>query len=292
MKNLLQLLRPHQWVKNVFVFLPLFFNGQFGNVRLLVQCGWAFMAYCCAASAIYCFNDIWDVEADRKHYKKCLRPIASGAVSKTSAYVLMGFMILLAVGIATMLCGTGRWWVLAVVLFYFCLNIAYCVWLKRIALIDVFVIALGFVLRVITGGVATGVWLSHWILIMTFLLALFLAFAKRRDDVVLYEESGVLARNNIARYNLSFMNQAITIVATISLVAYIMYTISPEVVQRFDSPFVYSTSIFVLLGILRFLQLTIVDLRSGSPTKVLLSDRFLQCCIIGWVLTFILIIYV
>ena len=172
------------------------------------------------------------------------------------------------------------------------MTIAYCVWLKRIALIDVFVIAVGFVLRVIIGGVATDVWLSHWILIMTFLLALFLAFAKRRDDVVIYEESGVMARKNIVRYNLSFMNQAITIVATISLVAYIMYTISPEVVQRFNSQFVYATSVFVLLGILRYLQLTIVDVRSGSPTKVLLTDRFLQCCIIGWLLTFGIIIYV
>ena len=292
MKDLLILLRPHQWLKNMFIFLPLFFNGQFGNVSLLVKCLWAFVAYCCAASAIYCFNDIWDVEADRKHYKKRLRPIASGAVSKTAAYILMAAMILLSVIIAITMCGTGRWAVVMVILFYLCMNIAYCVWLKRIALIDVFVIAVGFVLRVIIGGVATDVWLSHWILIMTFLLALFLAFAKRRDDVVIYEESGVMARKNIVRYNLSFMNQAITIVATISLVAYIMYTISPEVVQRFHSQFVYATSVFVLLGILRYLQLTIVDVRSGSPTKVLLTDRFLQCCIIGWLLTFGIIIYV
>ncbi|MCF0243958.1 MAG: decaprenyl-phosphate phosphoribosyltransferase [Bacteroidaceae bacterium] len=291
MKNLFILLRPHQWLKNLFVFLPLFFNGQIGNISLLMQCLWAFLAYCCAASAIYCFNDIWDVEADRRHSTKCLRPIASGAVSKTAAYMLMAAMFVLSVTVAMTLCEVGRLRVAAVIVFYFCLNIAYCVWLKRIALIDVFVIAIGFVLRVVTGGVATGVWLSHWILIMTFLLALFLAFAKRRDDVVIYEESGVLARTNIARYNLSFMNQTITMVATIALVAYIMYTISPEVVQRFDSQFVYSTSVFVLLGILRFLQLTIVDLRSGSPTKVLIKDRFLQCCIIGWLLTFVIIIY-
>lgn len=128
-------------------------------------------------------------------------------------------------------------------------------------------------MRIILGGVATGIILSHWIIIMTFLLALFLAFAKRRDDVVMYENTGVKVRKNVNRYNIDFMNQAITIVATITVIAYIMYTVSPDVVARIKSPYLYMTSIFVLLGIMRYLQLTIVDIKSGSPTKVLMKDH-------------------
>ena len=147
-------------------------------------------------------------------------------------------------------------------------------------------------MRIILGGVATGIILSHWIIIMTFLLALFLAFAKRRDDVVMYENTGVKVRKNVNRYNIDFMNQAITIVATITVIAYICYTVSPDVVARIKSPYLYMTSIFVLLGIMRYLQLTIVDIKSGSPTKVLMKDHFVQSCIIGWILTFIIILYV
>jgi magnesium-transporting ATPase (P-type) len=141
------------------------------------------------------------------------------------------------------------------------------------------------------GGAATGINLSEWIIIMTFLLALFLAFAKRRDDVILYENTGVSHRKNTNRYNLEFMNQVITVLATIIIIAYIMYTLSPEVIGRLKSKHIYFTAIFVLMGIIRYLQVTIVDLKSGSPTKILLRDRFIQCCIIGWVGLFIIIIY-
>lgn len=160
-----------------------------------------------------------------------------------------------------------------------------------ITIIDVFIIAFGFVLRIFVGGVAVGIHLSHWIILMTFLLALFLAFAKRRDDVVIYQETGVSARKNVNRYNLEFMNQTIGIIASITMVCYIMYTVSEEVVERMHTQYLYATSVFVLAGIVRYLQITIVDVKSGSPTKVLMKDRFVQLCIIGWILTFILILY-
>jgi 4-hydroxybenzoate polyprenyltransferase len=155
----------------------------------------------------------------------------------------------------------------------------------------VFIIALGFVLRILMGGVATGIYISHWIILMTFLLALFLAFAKRRDDVAIYETSGVKARKNIDRYNLDFMNQAITVVASVTMVCYIMYTVSEDVVARMGSHYVYVTAIFVLAGIIRYLQVTIVDVKSGSPTRVLMKDRFVQACVAGWLLTFAIILY-
>ena len=126
---------------------------------------------------------------------------------------------------------------------------------------------------------------------MTFLLTLFLAFAKRRDDVVTLEKSGVAVRKSINRYNLPFMNLAISIVASITMVCYIMYTVSPQVVERFNSPYVYLTSLFVLAGIIRYLQITVVDAQSGSPTKVLLKDRFIQGCVIGWLVTFAHVLY-
>lgn len=291
MKNLILLLRPQQWIKNVFIFLPLFFHGDLTNVSMLINAVIAFFCYCFAASSIYCFNDIYDVEADRKHPKKCKRPIASGAVSIPKAYGLMAIMLMLSLALAYFSLGKTSMSVIGVICFYYLMNIAYCVKLKQIALVDVFIIAVGFVLRVVLGGVVNGIELSQWIVLMTFLLALFLAFAKRRDDVVLYQETGVLPRKNVNRYNLDFMNQAITIVATITLVAYIMYTVSDEVMMRFGSRYIYFTTIFVLAGILRYLQLTIVDVKSGSPTKVLMKDRFVQLCIVGWVASFLVLIY-
>lgn len=174
---------------------------------------------------------------------------------------------------------------------YIILNIAYSLKLKHLAIVDVFIIATGFVLRVLAGGLATDIHITHWIVLMTFLLALFLAFAKRRDDVVMFESSGVETRKTASQYNLSFLNEAISIVASITMVCYILYTVSPEVVERFNSPYVYLTSLFVLAGIIRYLQITIVDVKNGSPTRVLLHDRFIQGCIICWIASFALIIY-
>ena len=248
-----------------------------------------FVAFCLAASGIYCFNDIWDVEADRLHPDKKTRPIASGKLSKLVGYLLMIGCIVLSSAV-TLLIGNKR--AIVVIEFYIVMNIAYCIYLKRIAIIDVFVIAFGFVLRILAGGFATDTHLTHWIVLMTFLLALFLSFAKRRDDVVMYENSGVRIRKNVNRYNLAFMNQIITVVACLTMMCYIMYTVSPEVIERCRSSYVYLTSIFVLAGIIRYLQLTIVDVKSGSPTKVLISDFFIQACLLGWIITFCIILYI
>lgn len=290
-QKIILLLRPQQWVKNAFIFLPLFFHGDLANGKMLLNAVIAFFCYSFVASSIYCFNDIYDVEADRMHPKKCKRPIASGEVSIPQAYGLMAVMLLMSLLLAFVALPQTSVQVIGVICFYYVMNILYCVKLKQIALVDVFIIAVGFVLRVILGGVVNGIELSQWIVLMTFLLALFLAFAKRRDDVVLYQKTGVLPRKNVNRYNLDFMNQAITIVATITLVAYIMYTISDDVMQRLGSRYIYLTTVFVLAGILRYLQITIVDVKSGSPTKVLMHDRFVQLCIVGWILSFLLLIY-
>lgn len=291
-KSLITLLRPHQWFKNMFIFLPLFFDHKLLEWNFLMPAIVAFFAYCFAASGIYCLNDIIDIDADRKHPKKSKRPIASGAISRNTAISLVVICIVISAAMVCILKRTARLEVAGIIGVYFVMNVAYCLKLKQKAIVDVFIIAIGFVMRIFVGGRATGIELSQWIVLMTFLLALFLAFAKRRDDVVLYEGTGVLARKNVNRYNLPFMNQVIGIVSAVTMVCYIMYTVSPEVIERMGSHYVYLTSVFVLAGIIRYLQLTIVDVKSGSPTKVLMNDRFVQCCIAGWILAFCLIIYV
>ena len=291
--NLLKLIRPHQWLKNVFVMIPMFFGGSLldpSDIRASVV---TFFAFSFIASSVYCFNDIIDVEADRRHPVECKRPIASGAISVRSAWALMALMFLLSVGTVCLLdtyshvINVGL-----VILIYYILNILYCSKLKQYAIVDVCIIAFGFVLRVLAGGFATDIALSKWLVLMTFLLTLFLSFAKRRDDVLRMNETGEPPRKNTIRYNLTFINQAITITASVTLVCYIMYTVSPEVVNRFHSDLLYLTSVFVLLGLLRYIQITVVDKRSGDPTKMMLRDRFTQCVVLLWALTFLVLIYV
>lgn len=289
MKQIIILLRPHQWIKNGILFVPLFFSRHILDVAYLLPCVVAFMAFCMASSGIYCLNDAIDADNDRIHPVKCKRPIASCAISKSWGYGLM--VVCLALSVTILAIGHADARVYGLTGGYFLLNIAYCLCLKRQPIVDVFVIAIGFVLRLYIGSFASGVMLTHWIVLMTFLLALFLAFAKRRDDVVIYEETGVQLRKNTKRYNLSFLNSVISIIASITMVCYVMYTVSPEVIARFGSPYVYVTSLFVLAGIIRYLQVTIVDVKSGSPTRLLLKDHFLQTCIAGWILTFVILLY-
>lgn len=291
--NLFKLIRPHQWLKNVFVMIPMFFGGSLldpSDIRASVI---TFFAFSFIASSVYCFNDIIDVDADRRHPVKCKRPIASGAISVKSAWALMALMFLLSAGMVCLLdTYTHVIQVGQVILVYYLLNILYCSKLKQYAIVDVCIIAFGFVLRVLAGGFATDIVLSNWLVLMTFLLTLFLSFAKRRDDVLRMNETGEPPRKNTIRYNLTFINQAITITASVTLVCYIMYTVSPEVVNRFHSDLLYLTSVFVLLGLLRYIQITVVDKKSGDPTKMMLRDRFTQCVVLVWALTFLVLIYV
>lgn len=297
MKEILRLIRPKQWLKNVFVLVPMFFGGALTDGATVYASVVTFFAFCFMASAVYCFNDIVDVEDDRRHPVKCSRPIASGTVSLKTAYGLMALMVVMALVTPLLLPRGGvieaspRGGLVGVLLFYFVLNLAYCAWLKRFAIVDVCVIAFGFVLRLLAGGFATGIALSKWIVMMTFLLTLFLSFAKRRDDVVRMEATGEAPRKNTIRYNLTFINQAITITASVTLVCYIMYTISPEVVARVHTDYLYLTTAYVLLGLLRYIQITVVDKKSGDPTKMMLQDRFTQVVVVLWALTFLFIIY-
>lgn len=283
-----RLIRPKQWIKNLFVFIPLFFGGELFHVDALLAGLVTFFAYSFAASSIYCFNDIYDVEADKRHPVKCKRPIASGQVSVVQAYVLMFLMFAFSIGLCVVF---TTWQTMAIIFFYWCLNLCYCAKLKQYAIIDVCVVAFGFVLRLLAGGMATDVVLSKWIVLMTFLITLFMSFAKRRDDVVRMEKTGEAPRKNTIRYNLTFINQAITITASVTLVCYIMYTVSPEVIENFHTDYLYLTSVFVLVGLLRYIQIAVVDQESGDPTKILLRDRITQFIVLAWGLSFLFLIY-
>lgn len=293
MNNILKLIRPHQWLKNVFVLIPMFFGGSLLDPEDIRASVLTFLAYSFVASSVYCFNDINDIEADRRHPVKCKRPLASGAVSMGTAWMLMALMFVLAALMTALLGDRGHILkVGGVLLFYYILNICYCAKLKQYAIVDVCIVAFGFVLRVLAGGFATDITLSKWLVLMTFLLTLFLSFAKRRDDVLRMNETGEPPRKNTIRYNLTFINQAITITASVTLVCYIMYTVSPEVVARLGSDLLYLTSVFVLLGLLRYIQITVVDKKSGDPTKIMLRDRFTQLVVVLWALTFLILIYI
>ena len=198
-------------------------------------------------------------------------------------------MFILSMGTSLLL---GSWETMGIILFYWCLNICYCMKLKQYAIIDVCIVAFGFVLRLLAGGMATGVVLSKWIVLMTFLITLFMSFAKRRDDVLRMEKTGEAPRKNTSRYNLTFINQAITITASVTLVCYIMYTVSPEVIERFHTDNLYLTTVFVLVGLLRYIQIAVVDQQSGDPTKILLRDRITQFIVVGWLIAFLFIIYI
>lgn len=291
MKNLIRLIRPHQWVKNLVVLLPVFFGGALLHVESVYAGLVTALCFSFAASSIYCLNDIVDVEDDRQHPIKCHRPMASGAISITQGYTLMFLMFVLSM-LSTFLLCQSQLETASVILFYWLLNIAYCLKLKQYAIIDVCVVSFGFVLRILAGGYATSIHLSKWIVLMTFLLMLFLSFAKRRDDVVRMNETGHAPRQNTIRYNLTFINQAITITSSVTLVCYIMYTVSPETIQNFHTDYLYLTSVFVLVGLLRYIQIAVVDKRSGDPTKVMLHDRFMQFVVLAFGLAFLFIIYV
>jgi decaprenyl-phosphate phosphoribosyltransferase len=301
--NYLRLLRPKEWAKNLFLFIPLFFSGDLFNWGLYPKLILGAVAFSFIASSIYIVNDYRDIEDDKKHPQKRYRPLASGTVSKTAAIVICILLIIIGFVIAYFI----REKFLFVLAIYFLLNLAYSFGLKTIPILDVIIVAAGFVLRVKGGAVIAVIGLTEWLNIMIFLLSLFMAIGKRRDDVLLKLSSGTDMRRSIKGYNLEFLNVATSLVCAVIIVAYFMYTMSPEVQYRMahlgksnvsqenisigGAYRLYYTCLFVLAGILRYLQIIFVQAKSGSPTKILYRDRFIQVTILLWIASFYLIIY-
>ncbi|MDR2949534.1 MAG: decaprenyl-phosphate phosphoribosyltransferase [Prevotella sp.] len=284
-KHYLQLMRIHQWVKNFFIFLPLFFAFKMDQIPLLIADVWAFIGFCFVASSIYIINDWNDVEADRLHPEKRNRPLASGAVNKKEASFLILALLTTGVVIYSLFLNQTA---LIILLSYFVLNIFYSLKLKHVPIIDISIVAIGFVIRIFIGGVVTDTPLSRWIVVMTFLLAIFLALGKRRDDVVIFEKTGDKVRKNVDGYNLTFLNMSLIIVSAIMIVAYIMYTISPEITDR-NGDNLYITSFFVFVGLFRYLQIIFVEERGGNPTTIFLKDNFIRIILVLWAVSFFII---
>jgi len=283
----IKLMRTHQYIKNLFIFIPLFFALKITDIALLSNAFIAFIAFSLVASAIYILNDYQDIEEDKQHPKKKFRPLALESVSKKEAMFMMIGLLLIGLIMTTALSLEA----LGIVVTYVVMNIAYSIHLKHVAILDVTIISIGFVLRLFVGSAVTGIELSMWIIIMTFLLALFMALAKRRDDVLIYNNTGKKMRKVIDGYNLQFLDIAMAIMASVVIVAYIIYTTSVEVVQRLHSEYLYLTSLFVILGIMRYLQITFIMENSASPTSIILKDTFIQATLVGWVVTFVWILY-
>ncbi|SEA44196.1 4-hydroxybenzoate polyprenyltransferase [Chitinophaga terrae (ex Kim and Jung 2007)] len=283
----IRLLRPKHWIKNAFLFIPLFFAGEIFLVDKVMTVLIAFASFSLIASSIYILNDYRDIEADRQHPVKCKRPLASGEISKTAA--LMLFIACIAGGFGLGFLVKEKF--VFVLSIYFVLNLFYCLGLKNISILDIIILSIGFVLRVKAGGVASGIAMSEWLTIMIFLLALFMAIAKRRDDILIRLDSGKEVRKASKGYNMDFLNVMLAVVSAVIIVAYLMYAIAPETQARFHTYRLYYTTLFVIGGLLRYLQITYVENNTGSPTKILYKDRFIQLTILLWVLSFYVIIY-
>jgi len=285
--SLIRLMRLHQYIKNLFIFLPLFFALKIMDIPLLIHAFIAFIAFSLVASAIYTFNDYHDIEEDRQHPIKRNRPLASGAITKSQALIIIAILVVGGVGLMT----TLSFKAVGILSVYVVMNIAYTFYLKHIAILDIVTIAIGFVLRLFIGSAVTDIPLSMWIVVMTFLLALFMALAKRRDDVLIFLDTGKKMRKTVDGYNLQFLDTSMAIMASVVIVAYTIYTTSPEVIARVHSEYLYLTALFVILGVLRYLQVAFVFKDSGSPTKIVLKDRFMQLTLLGWVISFAWILY-
>ncbi len=292
MKKYIKLLRVEQWVKNLFVFVPLFFSGNIMHLEYLYRSIFAFIIFSLTASSIYILNDYKDIESDKKHPIKCNRPLASGAISKSSAIVTFLFLVLT----VAVLIFLGQdffhdnFYKFSIIIFcYFLMNIAYTLNLKHVAIVDIFIISIGFVLRVLAGGYATGIITSRWAILLTFVLALVLAVGKRRGELINAEISGK-TRKALDGYNVQFADIVLSVAITLAIICYLMFTLTPEVQAKFGTK-VFYTVIFVLFAFLRYLQQTLVYNKTESPTKIVYKDRYIQVTLLLWLTVFLLLIY-
>ena len=272
----IRLARPHHWVKNGFVFLPLFFTPILLNINNFVMVALAALAFSFISSSIYIFNDYCDRDSDKKHPVKKHRPIASGDVSPQAALAM--HIIFLGAGLYGA-CALGEKF-FHIAAGYFVLNFFYSLKLKSIPIVDVMCIATGFILRVLGGAAVAHIDASKWILICTGLLSLFLAFAKRRDDLV--QDMGSDHRKSLDGYNKAFLDVVLPVILTTLLMAYLMFTIDVNAPLRAYSDDLYLTVPFVVFGILRYLQLIYVEENAGNPTRILLSDKQIMTTVVGW----------
>jgi 4-hydroxybenzoate polyprenyltransferase len=281
-------LRVQQWIKNFFVFAPLIFSQNVFNLPLLIKTVLAFVLFCILSGAAYLLNDIQDLDEDKLHPKKSKRPLASGKLEKKHA--LFASLLLVLLGL------TGAYFLninfFIVLLVYFILQIAYSNWLKHVVIIDVFLIATGYFLRVIAGGLAISVQISPWLFICSILIALFLALSKRRHELVLLAKNAEIHRPILKEYTPQLLDQMIAVVTASTVVSYCLYTVSSETVEKFGTMNLLFTVPFVLYGIFRYLYLVHQKDEGGSPEALIIKDKPLLVDLFLWIVTAMLILYI
>jgi len=288
MRDFVQLLRPSQWLKNLLVFAALIFSKHLFVAESVGRSLGGFASFCLLASAAYVLNDVHDADKDRRHPVKQRRPIAAGRISTGTALALSAGLAAAALALALFL-GNGF---LEIAAAYAALQVLYSFALKDVVILDVMAIAAGFVLRAVGGGIVIDVEVSPWLVICTFLLALFLGFSKRRHEVVLLEEQAAEHRASLREYSPYFLDQMIAVVTASTVVAYAIYTVSPEVREKLHTDALYLTLPFVLYGIFRYLYLVHRREGGGNPTQELLTDRPLWVNVVFWIGTAIWLLYV
>lgn len=286
-RSLFVSLRPEQWTKNLVVFAALLFGEKLTDPSADARAVAAFVIFCALSGVVYLTNDVLDREADRQHPLKSKRPIASGQLSPQEALGFAGVFAVAALGASVAL----GWTFFVVALAYVTLMAAYSGPIKHIVILDVLTIAIGFVLRAVAGAVAINVPISHWLLVCTILLALFLGLSKRRHELVLLAGGATSHRRILQEYSPYLLDQMIGVVTASTLMAYALYTVSPETIARFGTDWLLLTLPFPLYGILRYLYLVHQKQGGGSPAEMLLTDRPLLVCVGLWVLAVVVIIY-
>jgi 4-hydroxybenzoate polyprenyltransferase len=280
-------LRIQQWIKNLFVFAPLIFSQNVFNIPLLIKTFLAFVLFCILSGAAYILNDIQDLEEDKLHPLKSKRPLASERLKKNHALFACILFVLLGLAGAYFL----NVYFFVVVLVYFILQIAYSIWLKHVVIIDVFLIAAGYFLRVIAGGLAIEVQISPWLFICTILIALFLALSKRRHELVLLDKSAEIHRPILKEYTPNLLDQMIAVVTASTVISYCLYTVSSETIAKFGTKNLLFTVPFVLYGIFRYLYLVHQKDEGGSPEALIIKDKPLLVDLFLWIATAMLILY-
>ena len=287
LRLLLVAMRPHQWMKNLFIFAPLLFGRKLTDLSAIGYSLLAFIIFCFLASGLYIFNDWLDAEEDRAHPEKCNRPISSGALPVPIALLGCTLLIVIAVSIAAALSLKF----LFIAALYFILTLSYCLTLKHVIVLDGMTIAAGFVLRVVGGAVAVGVVPTHWLIVCAFLLALFLAFTKRRQELLTLSNNAVEHRQVLGQYSISYLEQVNNILIGAAIVCYALYTVAPETVERFGTDSLIYGTVFVIYGMLRYLILIKNPANGGNPSKMLLHDRPLRLTVAGWGIYNVIVIY-
>ncbi|MBI1870082.1 MAG: decaprenyl-phosphate phosphoribosyltransferase [Chlamydiae bacterium] len=286
-KNILTLLRPEQWVKNLLVLASLIFSKHFWDFSFTLRVIEAFFVFCLLSSSVYILNDFFDLSEDRLHPTKCLRPLAAGRVPMGFALGLAAVLVFSSLTAAFALSKDLFW----VCFSYFLLQTIYSLGLKHVVLLDVLSIACGFVLRAVAGAVVIHVELSPWLLLCTFLLTLFLGLGKRREEGLILEHQGDKVRPVLSHYPLPFLDALISVVTGATVVSYALYTVSPEVVQKFGTTHLIYTLPFVIYGIFRYLYLLHQRGGGDNPARVFLKDFALQMNVLVWLVACFWIIY-